>query len=165
MVDQKFLLAKESPTIVPLVRRHYLDFLLYMGSRPGLDVFLPRRDVIVAHTWYVNWSLSQRFRLWPETLADLPFDPKGRMVNVGTRFQEDLWVAFVPRSLIDDPDADLGPHSLRSPTTALSPEHQNMFIMFCAYVFSSLMIQDIHCNNKYPDPLTTEAVARSTDIL
>jgi len=89
------------------------------------------------------------------------------MLYLGSRAQDDVWLAFVPNSLLDnDPHAplDMTPVDGAS-STALSPDHAYMAVMFFASMFSALRFQDIDCNDDYPDPISFQAVTRATDIL
>lgn len=166
VVDQQYLLPRDDPDVIPYVKDHFIDFVLYMGNRTGLDALLPPPQVLVHHVFHVTWSFSQRNKLWSDSVGiDLSFSTTGRMIFLGKRFQEEIWIAFPPRGLFEDNNQlpDMAP--LNAPTTALDPRHQYMFIMFCAYLFAKLHVQDVHCTQRYPEPLTQESVRQSTDIL
>ncbi|KAG1721838.1 hypothetical protein EDB19DRAFT_1917044 [Suillus lakei] len=167
IIDDDHIVPRDGPNVVPRVGPHYIDHTLYVGSRQGLDAGLPK--IRADHNWQVILDLTNVHRLWPDSnVASLPFNPMGRMVYIGTRLQEQLWVALVPRTFFEPnhPDNARATHpALDAPTTALSQRHSLMFIMFIAHALSSMRLQDIHCSVPYPVPLTRTAVKRSTDIL
>ncbi|KAG1829891.1 hypothetical protein DFJ58DRAFT_848593 [Suillus subalutaceus] len=55
--------------------------------------------------------------------------------------------------------------ALNAPSTALTQRHALMIVMFIAHAFTEMLLQDIHCRERYPVPLTRAAVKESTDIL
>jgi hypothetical protein len=167
IIDDDHIVPMDGPNVVPRVGPHYIDHTLYVGSRQGLDAGLPK--ILADHNWQVILDLANVHRLWPDSnVAGLPFNPMGRMVYIGTRLQEQLWVALVPRTFFEPNHLDnaRATHpTLNEPTTALSQPHSLMFIMFIAYALGRMRLQDIHCSVQYPVPLTRAAVKRSTDIL
>ncbi|KAG2133428.1 hypothetical protein BD769DRAFT_1665695 [Suillus cothurnatus] len=167
IIDDDHIVPMDEPNVVPCVGPHYIDHTLYVGSRQGLDAGLPK--ILADHNWQVILDLANVHRLWPDSnVAGLPFNPMGHMVYIGTRLQEQLWVALVPRTFFEPNHLDnaRATHpTLNEPTTALSQLHSLMFIMFIAYALGRMHLQDIHCSVQYPVPLTRATVKRSTDIL
>ncbi|KAF8121160.1 hypothetical protein EV363DRAFT_1302449 [Boletus edulis] len=166
---------------------HFIDYSLCLGSRLGLDALLPSLAVALDHTWHIQLSFSRLFKLWPNTTSKLPFSTTGRMLHIGTRQQEEIWLALVPNTVLEPPhhldaDADAPPDQhhhpdpvdirladdftpLDAPTTALLTTHAYMITLFFAHVLSTIRFDDIHLANSYPDDLTKESVSRETDLL
>ncbi|KAG2090293.1 hypothetical protein BD769DRAFT_1679717 [Suillus cothurnatus] len=167
IIDDDHIVPMDGPNVVPCVGPHYIDHTLYVGSHQGLDAGLPK--ILADHNWQVILDLANVYHLWPDSnVTGLPFNPMGCMVYIGTRLQEQLWVALVPRTFFEPNHLDnaRATHpTLNEPTTALSQPHLLMFIMFIAYALGHMHLHDIHCSIQYPVPLTHAAVKRSMDIL
>jgi len=166
-VDDRYTVQINHPDVAPCVGPHYLDYTMYIGDRRGLDAALP--NVIIDHNWTAMLTLNMTNRLWPDkNTKALPFDPKGRMMYIGTRLDDQFWLAMVPNGffLVDDPDnvRERLP-VLDATTTALAVCHSQMIVMFIAHVLSTMRLEDINCTDRYPDPLTWESMKNSTEIL
>ncbi|KAI5981072.1 hypothetical protein EDD15DRAFT_2204624 [Pisolithus albus] len=99
-VDGEYVVNIHGANVVARVAPHYLDFVLYVGSRRGLDAALPNVDV--DHTWSAKLKLNLGYRQWPESRQGaLGFDPKGRMMYVGNRLEEQLWIAMLPNEYLE----------------------------------------------------------------
>ncbi|KAG2030241.1 hypothetical protein BDR03DRAFT_1017336 [Suillus americanus] len=166
-IGNEHTIPKDGPNVIPRVGPHYIDHTLYVGNRRGLDAAIPK--IRADHNWQVTLDLANTHRLWPDSnVACLPFNPIGRMVYIGTRLQEQLWIALVPTSFFEPnhPDNAKATYpALNAPSTALTQNHALMIIMFIAYALDEMRLQDIHCRERYPVPLTRAAVKESTDIL
>ncbi|KAG2146603.1 uncharacterized protein EDB93DRAFT_1250884 [Suillus bovinus] len=167
VIGNDHTIPKDGPNVVPRVGPHYIDHTLYVGNRKGLDAAIPK--IRADHNWQVTLDLANTHRLWPDSnVACLPFNPIGRMVYIGTRLQEQLWLAVVPTTFFEPnhPDnARAAYPALNAPSTALTQRHALMIVMFIAHAFTEMFLQDIHCRERYPVPLTRAAVKESTDIL
>jgi hypothetical protein len=167
IVDNEHLVQQEGRNQIPRIGPHFIDHTLYIGSCRGLDAALPK--IIADHNWQVILNLTNTHRLWPDSnVACLPFNPLGRMIYVGTRLQEQLWLAMVPNTFFqhDHPDNRREQFPiLDAPTSALSQQHTLMIVMFIAFVLNDMRLQDIHCSERYPEPLTRANVKASTEIL
>lgn len=167
VVNDEHLVQQDSPNVIPRIGPHFIDHTLYIGSRRGLDAALP--NIIADHNWQVTLNLTNTYRLWPDSnIACLPFNPLGRMMYVGTRLQEQLWIAMVPNTFfqLDHPENQREQFPfLDAPTTSLSRQHALMVVMFIAFALEDMRLQDIHCIETYPVPLTLANVKASTEIL
>ncbi|KAI5995892.1 hypothetical protein EDD15DRAFT_2195367 [Pisolithus albus] len=166
-VDEQYHVDSHTPDVVPRVGPHFLDYTLYVGSRRGLDAALP--NVHVDHNWTVKLQLSMTHRLWPDNAVNaLPFNPKGRMMYLGTRLDDQLWLAMVPNQYFDlnDPDntAEKLPR-LDYKHPALSPQHAKMLVMFLAHILAEMRHEDITCTVPYPEPLTWHTIRQSTEVM
>ncbi|KAF8427113.1 hypothetical protein L210DRAFT_865517 [Boletus edulis BED1] len=175
IINPNLCLSTTDDHVIPSIQGHFVDFVLYLGARLGLDAILPSSLVQHDHTWHINITFSNLFKQWPSTHSQLPFSTTGRMLYLGSRAQEEIWLAFVPNSLLEQPNAPpdmslltnaagLGPASTSS-STSLSADHAYMIVMFFSYLLSEMHLQDIHCNERYPDPISYLSIARVTDIL
>ncbi|KAF8432920.1 hypothetical protein L210DRAFT_3650025 [Boletus edulis BED1] len=191
VIPNSLLLDQEdNDRVLAAMDGHFIDYSLCLGSRLGLDALLPSLAIAHDHTWHIQLSFSRLFKLWPNTPSKLPFSTTGRMLHIGTRQQEDIWLALVPNTVLEPPhhldlDADPAPpgdqhhdadrHAdlrladdftpLDAPTTALVPTHAYMIVLFFAHVLSTMRFDDIHLTNQYPEDLTKESVSRETDLL
>ncbi|KAG9308204.1 hypothetical protein JVU11DRAFT_12216 [Chiua virens] len=166
-LDDEYLLDLDDSNVTPRVGPHYIDFTLYVGDQIGLSPVLPRREN--DPTWSMRFSLNHTAELWPTADAcHLPFHTAGRMLKIGTRLQENIWLAMVPTTYMerDHWDNVSGKYPrLGATTSALKPTHVLMVTTFFAFVLNEMRFCDIHYEVKYPEPLTREAVNQSTEIL
>ncbi|KAI6008094.1 hypothetical protein BKA83DRAFT_4506125 [Pisolithus microcarpus] len=162
-VDQEYVVDVHGANMVARVAPHYLDFLLYVGSRRGMDAALPNVDV--DHTWGAKLQLNLGHRQWPGSHGGaLGFDPKGRMMFIGKRMQEQLWIAMLPNEYLSGREGRRV-REMEGSTRAVSTMHKYMLIMFLAYVLDEMRHEDISCITPYPEPLTLESVKESTEVL
>ena len=163
-VDNEFKVQPHDNDVLAYFKDHYIDYMLFIGNRTGLDAALPNieRD----HTFNACINLCSTNRLWPSSnLKDLPFDAMGRMLYIGTRRQEQMWIAMIPRELISRDGAMGDSPKLDAATTALSKTQALVMIMFFAYALDKIRYRDVHCTRKYPLPITRENVKRVTNVL
>ncbi|KAG2355766.1 hypothetical protein BDR07DRAFT_1381286 [Suillus spraguei] len=167
VVDNEHLVQQDGPNVVPRIGPHFIDHILYVGSHRGLDAALPK--LIADHNWQITLNLTNTYRLWPDSNTTcLPFNPLGRMMYIGIRLQEQLWLAMVPNMFFQRDHPANGREQfpiLDAPTTALSQPHTLMLIMFIAFALEDMRFQDIHCIEHYPVPLNRTNVKESTEIL
>jgi len=139
-VEPAYLVEKGNQNLAAQVGPHYLDYALYVGSRCGMDAALA--NVNVDHNWTVKLHLSTQLRLWPDKNASvLPFHPQGRMMSIGTRLDEQLWLAMAPNVYFEADHLDNTRERLPvldAPSTALSARHHLMVVMFIAYVLETI---------------------------
>lgn len=166
-VDDRYCVPINQPDVAACVGPHYLDYTMYVGDRRGLDAALPNMNV--DHNWTTKLTLNMTHRLWPDkNIQALPFNPMGHMIYIGTRLDDQLWLAMAPNTyfLPDDPDNVRNRLPvLNAPTTALTVPHSQMIVMFIAHVLSVMQLEDIDCNDPYPEPLTWESVRNLTEVL
>lgn len=166
-LDEQLIIDTTHPKIVPSVGPHFLDLAMYIGNRRGLDAVLPYDRV--DHTWNCQLNFTQMYRLWPDSKATrLPFDHHGRMMCVGTRKQEQVWIAMVPNEWLvrDHPFNATGVWPrLTQETSAMCSNHALMLVMFFAHLFDEMRLTDFTCRNEYPAMLTRRSVNEATDIL
>ncbi|KAI5982236.1 hypothetical protein EDD15DRAFT_2203089 [Pisolithus albus] len=162
-VDGEYVVNIHGANVVARVAPHYLDFVLYVGSRRGLDAALPNVDV--DHTWSAKLKLNLGYRQWPESRQGaLGFDPKGRMMYVGNRLEEQLWIAMLPNEYLEGAELRRVVE-MEGTGRAVSTQHRYMLTMFVAYVLDEMRHEDITCITPYPEPLTLESIKESTEIL
>lgn len=166
-IDHDLVLDATREDVLPCVGPHYLDLVMYVGDRRGLDAVRPNDRV--DHTWRCHLNFSGINRLWPDSKATrLPFDNHGRMMAVGTRKEEQVWIAMVPNEwLVPDHPLNATGAWPRLPdvTSAMSSKHALMLVMFFAHVFGEIRLTDFTCRQEYPEMLTRQAVNEASDIL
>ncbi|KAI6038204.1 hypothetical protein EDC04DRAFT_2896712 [Pisolithus marmoratus] len=166
-MDGEYTVDVNGANMVACVGPHYLDYVLYVGSRRGMDAAIPRLEV--DHHWNAKLQLNLSTRLWPDTqMRALPFNPEGWMMALGTCMDEQLWLAMALNMYFEEGYGENREEVipvLESKMTALSTEHRYMMIMFIAHVLDSMRHEDIHCIVEYPEPLTLESIKASTEVL
>ncbi|KAI6111442.1 hypothetical protein F5141DRAFT_1214957 [Pisolithus sp. B1] len=145
---------------------HFLDYVMYMGNRRGLDAALP--NINVNHTMEFRLNLNMTHQLWPTSNTDdLPFIPTGRMMCIGSCMQENIWLAMVPKTILECNHTDrvrLNGDTLEVSTSAMTREHSLMVTMFFTHILHSMQFEDVHCIEKIPGAYNTwsEAVDECT---
>lgn len=166
-IDDEHRLDPTDPNMVVAAGPHFLDFIMYVGARPGLDAVLPNTEVDPA--WNLELNMSMPHRLWPSSkTSKLPFNPNGRLLYIGQRGQEQVWLAMAANEWFEEDhpfNATGNWTTLPSQTTAMETKHSLMLTMFIAKTFSDRRLQDFHCQTVYPDVLTRESVNDSTELL
>lgn len=166
-VDSEFQLTPHDKDILSQLQGHYLDYVLFVGNRIGLDAALPN-TMRVDDSIIFRLNLGHADRLWPSAnIKDLPFDPQGRLMFVGASGdsgEEQLWIAMIPKYLIN---RGAGPviATLDAPTTAMCMRHRLILTLFFAYALDSIDHPTIHSDNTHPVPIDVESVKRVTNIL
>ncbi|KAG6370252.1 hypothetical protein JVT61DRAFT_12196 [Boletus reticuloceps] len=166
-IERQHRLDVEDPDMSIGAGPHYLDFVMYVGDGLGLDAVLP--NIATDHTWRLSLNFSTMQQLWPDGKPTrLPFDTRGRMMYVGRRMEEHVWLSMVPNEWLI-PDHPLNATGawprLNVPTSAMESKHALMLVMFMAHAFSTLRVRDFSCREHYPEPLTRAKVNSVTDIL
>ena len=161
-VNDEFKMDIMSPDVCIRNGPHYLDYSVHLGNRRGLDAALSAQHVNHTLTYKITLSQAQR----QVNIQDLPFNPKGRLLYIGTRGDEGIYLAMVPKAFfVEDQRDRVQDHVMNSSNNAMSAQHSLMMTMFIADVLQENRFQDMHCLEKYPVPLTREAVRTNTDIL
>lgn len=164
-IDSDYKIDTSQDNVLIRFEEDFLDHILYLGNRIGIDAALPHSAVITDHSWHIDVTFSKMFKLWPDSKVSLPFSTTGRMMYIGTRAQEEIWLCFVPRSLVNLPNTQPDMTALQAPSTCLTAPHAYMTVMFFAHCLSKIHFRDIYCEQKYPEPPTRDNVRRETDIL
>lgn len=167
-IDDHLTVDSTHDDVAPIVGPHFLDFVMYVGDRRGLDAVLPNDRV--DHTWRLNLTFSGIYKLWPDSKSTrLPFDHHGRMMFIGSRMEEHVWISMVPNEWLipDHPFNATGiwPKLAASPTSAMSTKHAHMMVMFFSRMFHDMLLTDFSCREDYPEVLTRRNVNDATDIL
>jgi len=165
VIDQDYKIDASQDNVLIRFDEDFLDHILYLGNRIGIDATLPNSAVLADHAWHIDLTFSKMFKLWPDSKISLPFSTTGRMIYIGTRSQEEIWLSFVPRSLVNTPNLQPDMTVLRAPSTSLTAPHAYIAVMFFAHCLSAMNFHDIYCADHYPDPPTRESVRQVTDIL
>ncbi|KAF8441791.1 hypothetical protein L210DRAFT_3645009 [Boletus edulis BED1] len=165
-IDPHLTINTVDSNILPTVGPHFLDLVMYVGDRRGLDAVRP--NDYVDHTWRCHLHFNGIQRLWSDSKPTrLPFDTHGRMMSIGTRKEEQIWIAMVPNEWLvpDHPFNATGiwPR-LPDPTSAMSSKHALMLVMFFAHIFHAMRLNDFTCREQYPELLTRRTVNDATDI-
>ncbi|KAI5984895.1 hypothetical protein EDD15DRAFT_2201020 [Pisolithus albus] len=97
----------------------------------------------------------------------ITIDDDFKLNPTGSRMQENIWLAMVPKTILERNCTErvhLNSDTPDAPTSAMTREHSLMITMFFAHILHSMRFQDVHCIEKYPE-LTTHGVKHSTNIL
>ena len=78
----------------------------------------------------------------------LGFDPAGRMLYLGQRDGEDIWLGMLPQSFLDSYDDNL-PAAYSSGYTCLTARHYRQLVMIIASVLHRMHNQAFYCHDIY----------------
>ena len=133
------------------IRNHYLDFILTVSSELGLWAAVPK---YADHHFTFELDLQTPIRAFRAKYGKLGFDPKGRMLYIGRANCEDVYLAFCPKSFLDDPHS-AEEVDLRKCTgeTALSPKHYRMAVLYIATALQNIPGSPYTVTRKYEAPM------------
>lgn len=149
----------DSNTIAWDMNRHYLDMMVCVGKGLGLGALIPNQH---ANSMYeIHLEFKQRIRNFHTKYARLGFNPRGSMLWIGkTPSSEDIWIAWVPETVIDGEDEDI-----EEGNTSLAERHYRATVMFFAAMLSAIGYRDIIVSEQYPDLTSQEDFVNASNIL
>ncbi|KAH7917232.1 hypothetical protein BV22DRAFT_1135578 [Leucogyrophana mollusca] len=169
VVDDDLMQKTTDPLLAWSLKDHFLDFLLVVSGKIGLHAWLP--SLGGDYRFHIEFDLTHRYYQWSAKHGHLGFDPTGRMLFVGHRGQEEIWIAMVPLlyTLYDeDEDTDFGAGHmvhLNAKSSCLTDDHYYMMVTFFATMFAANALCGIFCNETYPTPLRLDNIKRCTNVL
>jgi hypothetical protein len=118
--------------------KSYLDFLMIVGDKRGLDMFLPKRASGTGFTLSLRLDLQiKEFRV---KHGNLGFDPTGCMLCVGMMANEDLWIGMAPGSYFEEVGATFNMNERHGDTRLTVARYRQML----AYIIYTLTKLDDH---------------------
>jgi hypothetical protein len=163
VLDNDSIYPVDSPEIVLQCQDHFLDFFMVVSSTVGLDAVLPNKPV--DHTWAFTMDLTQHFRQWRTNYGRLGFDSAGRMLYVGKRLQEDVWIALAPLAFVQNTLAEEPAGIQTGPSSCLTPIHFRSLAMFLNCCLKEMAYSDLTMNKEYPDVSTAAKAKQDSNIL
>ncbi|KIK31765.1 hypothetical protein CY34DRAFT_19593 [Suillus luteus UH-Slu-Lm8-n1] len=149
VIDSDMKLRSDDPKLLWKGSKHFLDFILVVSGKIGLQAFLPRtlRD----HNYTLTLNLRLQCREFRPKFGKLGFDPTGSMMAIGEGQSTELWLGFCPVGHIEDIDlANQTPLlNEKHGDTRLTPVHYRMGVMFLAALLSQLPSMPVHVMYPY----------------
>lgn len=154
-VDSDLQVDPEDDLLLWSLRDHRLDYLLTVSSSIGLWAATPRTGS--DHNFTFNMDFHQPYRNFKGKYGKLGFDPKGRMLYIGTSKNDEVWLAMAPWTFLDGMADDIAPGHVTGDTRMSGP-HYRMIVMFFAYVLASLEDRPFTCDDPYGPSLSNSDV-------
>jgi hypothetical protein len=149
----------DDETISWAINEHYLDMMVCVGNGLGLGSVIPNQTI--NSMYEIHLDFNHRMRNFHTKYAKLGFNPKGSMVWIGkTPSSEDIWIAWVPQSVIDGEEEEI-----EEGTTSLAETHYRATVMFFARMLSEIGYRDVFVSEDYPDLTSQEEVDNATNML
>ncbi|KAI6038200.1 hypothetical protein EDC04DRAFT_2896706 [Pisolithus marmoratus] len=165
-VDDMFLHDHDDANLAWRAMDHHLDLVILVTEAVGLHAILPTVDSDPTYTFKLDLHHPQR--QWRAKHVDLGFDPSGRMMYLGTHYQEEVWMAMVPRSFVAvrqwgiDNRRDNMAH-IEAVTTAVTPNQFCMMVSFLAKQLQSIGFKDIYMREEYPRILSQAHIGHEAE--
>lgn len=149
VLDPDLKLRADDPNLLWKGSKHFLDFILVVSGKIGLDAFLPK--TVADHNFSLTLNLRLQSRQFRPKFGKLGFDPTGSMMAIGDGQSTELWLGFCPVGNLEDIDlANNSPLlSEKHGDTRLTSVHYRMGIMFLACLLSQIPSMPVHVMYPY----------------
>ncbi|KAG2080366.1 hypothetical protein BD769DRAFT_1685099 [Suillus cothurnatus] len=149
VLDTDLKLASDDPTLLWQGSKHFLDFILVVSGKIGLQAFLPK--TISDHNFSVTLNLRLQCREFRPKFGKLGFDPTGSMMAIGDGQSAELWLGFSPVANVEDINIanDSPLLSEKHGDTRLSSVHYRIGVMFLACCLSQIPSMPVHVMYPY----------------
>lgn len=163
LIDPHLMVQPAEDQLVWSSERSAIDFMLCVGDRIGFDAVIPMET---NRLWTVCISLRSPYRDFKCKYGCLGFDPAGRMLHLGQRDGEDIWLGMLPQSFLDGYDEDL-PAAYSSGDTRMTARHYRQIVMVIALVLHRMQRRAFYCHNIYEIDLDSSSpqFENFTDVL
>jgi hypothetical protein len=134
-VDDEFRLKMGSGKIFMETKESMIDYHLTVASCVGFSPLLP--NALSDHTFEFRMDLKKQIREFKGKHAMLGFDPAGRMLFIGTRDNEDVFLAMAPNEFLQG-HIKASPHKKAKESSRMPRRHYRQTIMMLAHFLSEL---------------------------
>lgn len=150
------------PTHIFSCECSYLDFVLIVGSRLGLDLFMP--NVTVDYSFKATFDFKHRIKEFHAKYGKLGFNPSGAMWWIGELpSSESMWIGMAPKSFLSGADDSFCMTEAHG-DTRLNTKHYGMMVTFMANCLSQIPGLHYYCLEPYPD-LDDGSLKDNTNII
>jgi hypothetical protein len=164
-IDEDYIYDPNDPNLAFKAEHHYIDFFMAVSANIGLDAVLPRaRSEASVPNFSFRLTLDGNYREWKTLHGQLGFDPSGRMLHIGRRYEEDVWIAFAPKTFVCRMSTEEHPGFQLETSTRLSTEHYRRFALFINYCLSQMSFEYFTLRRQYPDINDIEDLRQMTNI-
>jgi hypothetical protein len=155
-VDE-FVVPNDDPNYCFTAPKSFLDYIMVVGSSPGLGVFIP--NVHARLDFQVQLDVKNPLKQFRARYGTLGFNPTGSMLCIGSTPTEDMWIGLAPDTYFD---RTLEPFNLKEKygDTRLGQAHYRITVIFLAHCLSMLEFRAYKCR----DPYTIDLRAKESRI-
>ena len=179
-IDDRFRLKMGVGQIRMNTRSSMIDYHLTVANCPGFSPLLP--NALSHHAFEFKMDLNKQIREFKGKHATLGFDPAGRMLFIGTRDNEDVFLAMAPdeflAGVVKTGASRTGRPSTRSSrpsrssasgSAVMSRRHYRQTVMMLAHFLSNIPEKAYWVNREgvYVQDLDSDTpdFGRVTDVL
>lgn len=173
-VDDRFKVLPSAPPLYWEATSHYLDHMLVVPNMAGLQAIVPNADIDPTYAFDLDltcphWNFPQPNR------TELGFDSTNRMMYIGKCRGENVWFAWVPRTILETyvPPSQIRPSGR---FTAMTPTDARMTHCFLAYMLKKINVEDVDIvttaasgatasSRSYPNIESATEMRKRTNIL
>jgi hypothetical protein len=143
---EEFVVPNDDPQYCFTAPSSFLDYILVVGSKPGLGVFIP--NVHSRLDFRVQLDVKNPLKQFRGRYGKLGFDPTGSMLCIGSTPTEDMWIALAPHAFFD---RTLEPFNLKAKygDSRLTRAHYRIAVIFLAHCLSLLAGRAYTARNPY----------------
>jgi hypothetical protein len=153
-VDDEFCLKMGAGQLSMDTKESMIDYHLTVANCVGLSPLLPnaRSD----HTFGFKMDLKKQIREFKGKHAMLGFDPAGRMLFIGTRDTEDVFLAMAPNEFLHGHIIKASPHKKAKESSRMSRRHYRQTLMMIAHFLGKLPNHSYRTVHEFTQNLDTE---------
>ena len=164
-IDEDFKLKFGTGRIHMDTKVSTIDYHLTVANCIGLSPLLPNSES--NHLYNFDLDLQQPYREFKYKHAVLGFDPAGRMLYIGRRQNEDVYLAMVPNEFFDGRTSFTAARRSKA-STIMSTRHYRQIVMMFAHFLADIPLLSYHnLSGVYKQKLDTPEPkwANTTDVM
>jgi hypothetical protein len=165
-IDEDLRLKFNAGQIRMDTKTSMLDYQLTVGKAMGLSALLPNRRG--DHGFFLGLDLQKPTKRFKGKHGMLGFDPAGRMLYIGTRGREDVFLGMAPRGFFKRGYVPCGPGFATGSGTMTTRHYRQMVMMFADVLEQLPQRSFLNTRSVYEQELNGGKAAefhKTTDIL
>jgi hypothetical protein len=146
VIDEGFTVGMDDPDYCFSCHKTFLDFILVVGDRMGIDMFVP--NVPANHTFAFELNLKNSWREFRCKHGILGFDPTGAMLCVGEGTVETYYIGLAREEYFSGTEPPFNMDEDHG-DTRMSEAHYRILIIFLMMMLSDLPGRDFYLFNPH----------------
>ena len=151
IIDEDYIIETDDPDYCFSCKKSFLDFILVVGAKKGLAMFIPH--VVVDHTFSIDLNLRLHIKQFHAKHGTVGFDTTGAMWCVGQTRSEELWIGMAPNTFFN---SEVGTFikAKDSGDPRLSTRHARIMQTFIIWLLTKLPGRHYELEDPYATDLT-----------
>jgi len=149
--DDEYVVDTLDPDFCFSCKKHFLDFILVVGSSKGLSMWIP--NVVVDHRFSIDLNLRLQIKEFRAKHGNVGFDYTGAMWCLGQTRSEELWIGMAPNTYFEDGEATII-KAKDCGDSRLTARHYRMMLSFIVWLLTKLPGRQYALEDQYATDLT-----------